>query len=1037
MRGAPFLWLAATVLVLAQPALAQTTFVLDPFDAASNQMLEAHTAPTGGAWTRFTGSSGIRINAATDDIRNVAAGDWNLYGSAATPPANQYVVGISVTFDNNDADNFVQVFGRGNVFSASGYLAQVTANGSVLIAVVVSGNPTIIAAGTAPMAADTEHKVVFSIRNSAKELYVDGVLRASSTNNTVTAVGAVGLGLNSNVAGETVADDFFASTFAPTAVTFFDAGAVHERSGRTLLRWSTAMETANFGFRVHRRTAAGLERLTPEWIAGSALLAGTTPLGAGHTYRWLDSSAPLAAEYWIEEKSLDGVTRWHGPILPAPGSIDAGVSSPTVARLSSSGIVQASAPRVAANAVAGGKRRAVGLGQSTRRQLELAAGPAVKIGVERDGWYRITRAELTAAQLDPQADARTLALYEDGVEVPVLVEDDGSLLFYGRPLDSQWSLARTYWLVAGAQPGKRIARVAPPAGSQPQEHYTAYVERRDKAIYVAALRTEEGDAFVGAAISTDPAAPTIQELTLTDVVPGHAGTLEVSIQGASSEANVPHRVRVAFNGTVLGVVEIEGQARITRTFALPAEAIQAGTNRVGLAALGGEGDINSVVSLRAAYERRYRAVDGSLLMSLEGGRLARLEGFASPAVRVLDITDPLAPFEVPASFQDGAVTVVAAGSGRRVLLAQHTDAFLRAATVAANVPSALHATSGADLIVVVHPSLAAAIEPLRAHRTAQGLKVVVATTDDVYDEWSFGAKDPAAIRAFASHSRSWTRAPRWLLLVGDASFDPRNYMGLGGGAADLVPSRTIPTSLLRTASDSWFTDVDGDGISEIAVGRLPAQTPEQVSAMVAKIIAYDTAPAGADWMKRALIVRDTDPALDFRAQTDPVQAELPEDLRIVTIDAATLGAAGARQELLRELDAGALLAVYAGHGSVENWSAERLLVSQDAATLNNGPRAPFVIAMTCLNGYFHDVFSVSLGEALLRAGGGGAVAVWTSSALTETIAQTGPAVALTRSLFEGGTTLGEATIAAQREATFPDVRRTFLLLGDPSMRIRR
>ena len=38
--------------------------------------------------------------------------------------------------------------------------------------------------------------------------------------------------------------------------------------------------------------------------------------------------------------------------------------------------------------------------------------------------------------------------------------------------------------------------------------------------------------------------------------------------------------------------------------------------------------------------------------------------------------------------------------------------------------------------------------------------------------------------------------------------------------------------------------------------------------------------------------------------------------------------------------------------------------------------------MTCLNGFFHDLYTESLAEALMRAEQGGAVAVWTSSGLT-------------------------------------------------------
>jgi hypothetical protein len=71
-----------------------------------------------------------------------------------------------------------------------------------------------------------------------------------------------------------------------------------------------------------------------------------------------------------------------------------------------------------------------------------------------------------------------------------------------------------------------------------------------------------------------------------------------------------------------------------------------------------------------------------------------------------------------------------------------------------------------------------ALEPLRQLRESQGLRVALIDIEDLYDEFSFGNKSPRAIKDFlASAKARWSRAPRFVLLVGDASFDPRNYLG--------------------------------------------------------------------------------------------------------------------------------------------------------------------------------------------------------------------------------------------------------------------
>ena len=108
------------------------------------------------------------------------------------------------------------------------------------------------------------------------------------------------------------------------------------------------------------------------------------------------------------------------------------------------------------------------------------------------------------------------------------------------------------------------------------------------------------------------------------------------------------------------------------------------------------------------------------------------------------------------------------------------------------------------------------------------------------------------------HARaSWKLPPRFLLLVGDATIDPRDYAGFGD--ADFVPTKLIAlegeTAELETASDDWFVDVDDDGLPDVAIGRLPVRTLDQANAIVAKTLAYEM-EADAPWMNDVLFVAD-------------------------------------------------------------------------------------------------------------------------------------------------------------------------------------
>jgi hypothetical protein len=91
--------------------------------------------------------------------------------------------------------------------------------------------------------------------------------------------------------------------------------------------------------------------------------------------------------------------------------------------------------------------------------------------------------------------------------------------------------------------------------------------------------------------------------------------------------------------------------------------------------------------------------------------------------------------------------------------------------------------------------------------------------------------------------------------------------------------------------------------------------------------------------------------------------------------------------------------------------------------------------MTCLNGYFLNVMDESLAEALLEASGG-AIAVWSSSGITDAGEQAVMNQQLYRSLFDKKLTLGEIIRQAKQTAQNRDVRRTWILFGDPTMRLR-
>jgi len=119
------------------------------------------------------------------------------------------------------------------------------------------------------------------------------------------------------------------------------------------------------------------------------------------------------------------------------------------------------------------------------------------------------------------------------------------------------------------------------------------------------------------------------------------------------------------------------------------------------------------------------------------------------------------------------------------------------------------------------------------------------------------------------------------------------------------------------------------------------------------------------------------------------------------------------------------------------WTGAGLLDSNVALNLTNTNALSVYLMMTCLNGYSHDPYVDSLGESVLKSANGGGVAVWASSGFTEADPQFSMNLELYRQLFGSQPVrLGQAVRNAKGASPDQDVRRTWILFGDPAMRIR-
>jgi hypothetical protein len=514
--------------------------------------------------------------------------------------------------------------------------------------------------------------------------------------------------------------------------------------------------------------------------------------------------------------------------------------------------------------------------------------------------------------------------------------------------------------------------------------------------------------------------------------------LDVFLQGASESGQaVDHHVEVSLNGVLAGGAQFAGKRPYRVSLDVPASLLREGQNELTLTNVADTG-VTSLVFLdrySLAYPQASSLRGGVLEGAWADGGTVSLSGAAGPAL-VLDVTaEPRLLARVEA----------AAGSLRfRADAGRHYLAILKDAVpaprVASPAPSTLQSASNqADYLLIAPRAFLAATEPLVERRRDQGLSARAVAFEEIAEAFGHGQPSAEAIRSFLAFAfHSWARpSPRYVLLVGDSSYDPRHFMASSGPSP--LPALWVRTSYLFTASDPLLAAVNGDdALPDLAIGRLPAATVAEAQVLVDKLLAWEESGQGLAG-PATLVADNPDAAGDFEADAQDIAASfLPgrsEVLRLGELGAQT------RPRILDALNSGRALLSYVGHGGAAVWASENVWNSWDAASLQAQSRQPLLVTLNCLNGYFVAPAFDSLAESLLKAEGRGAVAAFSPSGLS----LDGPAHQFHRALMgeiTGGThaRLGDAVLAAQaayaRTGLMPELVSVYHLFGDPATPIR-
>ncbi len=715
--------------------------------------------------------------------------------------------------------------------------------------------------------------------------------------------------------------------------------------------------------------------------------------------------------------------------------------------------------------------------------------PRYRMEISSDGFYRVLGAELAAAGMElATIDPDRLHLTCGGQPAALLLEgsDDGrldpddTLIFYaeqfrGTLMQEKYTRTNVCWLAMHDTPGLRIARrSAAPDSSLPALATFSETIRAERSLTWFPAHFTSEETWFWQRIQTDGSSTQrTYSISLPDpaTTPFSAtvrGELVASAYGNAGPPN--YHTRAELNGALVAEAYWgRGGAADVWQFAgqVPHTAVRAGSNQLALTIF-----TDAAVSFNdmlfdwfeVGYPRQLRASNNQLTFTpgISGTSTITVDGFLSDDLLTFDLSNPAQPVLLTDT------TVAAGAQGLAVQFASAHHSTTRFATLARSVlrppdslrhytPPDLGRNRGADYIIITHHAFRDTVQRLADHRAAQGKRVAVVDVADLYNQFNNGVLHPDAIRRFLAYTmQAWQPpAPAAVVLVGDGHWNMLNHAPAtyNGGTVYMPPNLAWvdPYQGETDATSQLVMLTENDLLPDMAIGRLPVNTPAELDTIIDAIIQFEqdsTLPA-TERPRRVVFAADNvpDPAGDFLAQTEAVIARhIPSSVPVERLYLNQFCPQGGACPALNRAIAAALnhpqtlFLGYNGHAAIERWAAEGIWQNSNLPQLNNGTRRPVIVSMTCLDGYWHYPGRAGLNESMLRQASGGIVAAYTPTGLGVASGHEWLQNGFFRAVYQQrAATLGDAVLASKVSLYLAgghdDLLYTFSILGDPALQL--
>ncbi len=387
-----------------------------------------------------------------------------------------------------------------------------------------------------------------------------------------------------------------------------------------------------------------------------------------------------------------------------------------------------------------------------------------------------------------------------------------------------------------------------------------------------------------------------------------------------------------------------------------------------------------------------------------------------------------------------------------------------------------HADAATDMVIIIPTSqhLLAQAERLKAHHEQHdGLRVTIVPADELYNEFSSGTPDATAYRRYLKmlYDRATTPndKPRYLLLFGDGAWDNRMLTSEWSGynTDDYLLCYESENSFSQVncyVSDDFFCLLDDEeviqitngnsttyaGKPDVAVGRLPARTPDEAKTLVDKIISYAQNEYAGPWQNEICMMGDDGNDNSHMKTADKVATMIESTYPNYNVDKIywdayqrTSSSTGysypdVTRLIKQQLQNGALMMNYCGHGAAYAMSHELVMKLTDFEAQQSN-YLPLWMTASCDIMPF-DGQEENIGETVMLNSKGGGIAFFGTTRTVYATYNEVMNLAFTKHVLTPGMAIGEAVRLAKCELVEKSSDLTcnklqYTLLGDPALQL--